>query len=66
VEHGLRGFENGVLWRIFRAKREEVTGGWGKKYATWSLRNLYSSPNNIRVMKSKRAKMDGIVVRMWK
>jgi hypothetical protein len=27
-EHRLRGFENGVLRRIFELKRDEVTGGW--------------------------------------
>jgi hypothetical protein len=27
-EHGLRGFENRVLWRIFRRKRDEETEEW--------------------------------------
>jgi hypothetical protein len=29
-EHGLRMFENRVLWRIFGPKRDEVTGSWRK------------------------------------
>jgi hypothetical protein len=29
-EHGLRGFDNKVLRRIFGLKRDEVTGGWRK------------------------------------
>jgi hypothetical protein len=42
-------FENRVLRRIFKPEKGEVTGGW-KKF----LQNLYSSPNIIRVMKSKK------------
>jgi hypothetical protein len=29
-EYGLRVFENRVLRRIFRPKRDEVAGGWRK------------------------------------
>jgi hypothetical protein len=43
-------FENRVLRRIFGPKRDEVTGGW-RKLLNEELRNLYSSPNKIRMIK---------------
>jgi hypothetical protein len=52
-EHGLRVFENGVLRRIFGPKRDEVTGGW-RRLHNEKLRDLYSSPSIIRIIKSKR------------
>jgi hypothetical protein len=52
-EHRLRLFETGVLWRIFRLLKGEVTGGW-RKLHNEGLRNLYSSPNIVRMMKSGR------------
>jgi hypothetical protein len=42
-----------VLRRIFGAKRDEVTGEWGKLHKE-ELHALYSSPNIIRVIKSRR------------
>jgi hypothetical protein len=45
-------FENRVL-RIFRPKKEEVKGEW-KKLHNEELNNLYSSPNIVRVIKSRR------------
>jgi hypothetical protein len=54
-EHRLRVFENRVLRGIFGPKRDEVTGGWRKLHN--ELHNLYSSPNIIRMIKSRR--MDG-------
>jgi hypothetical protein len=46
-EHRLRRvFENKVLRRIFRPKRDEVTGGW-RKLHNEELHNLYSSPSII-------------------
>jgi hypothetical protein len=42
-----------VLRRIFEHKREEVAGGWKRLYNE-ELRNLYASPNIIRVIKSRR------------
>jgi hypothetical protein len=50
-EHRPRVFENRVLRRIFGPKRDEVTGGWRKLYNE-ELRDLYSSPSIIRLIKS--------------
>jgi hypothetical protein len=50
--HRLRVFENTVLRRIFAPKRDGVTGGWGKLHNE-ELRNLHSSPNIIRIVKSR-------------
>jgi hypothetical protein len=49
-EHRLRVFENKVLRRIFGPKRDEVTGGW-RKLHNEELRDLYSSPSIIRMVK---------------
>jgi len=49
----LRVFENRVLRRIFGHKREEVTGVW-KKQHNEELNDLYSSPDIIQVIKSRR------------
>jgi hypothetical protein len=46
-------FESRVLRRIFGPKRDEVTGEW-RKLHTEVLRSLYSSPNIIRQIKSRR------------
>jgi hypothetical protein len=51
-EHRQRVFENMVLRRIFGPKRDEVTGGW-RKLHNEELHSLYSSPNIIRMIKSK-------------
>jgi hypothetical protein len=45
-------FENKMLRKIFGPKREEVTGGW-RKLNNEELHNLYSSPNKIRMIKSR-------------
>jgi hypothetical protein len=63
VEHRLRVFENRVLRRIFGPKRDEVTGGW-KKLHNEELRDLYSSPSIIRMIKSRRMRLAGHVARM--
>jgi hypothetical protein len=47
-------FENRVLRRRLGPKRDEVAGGWRKMY-TEELHNLYSSPNVIRMINSRRA-----------
>jgi hypothetical protein len=46
-------FENKVLRRIFGPKRDEVTGG-ERKLHNEELRDLYSSPSIIRIIKSRR------------
>ena len=51
-ERRLRVFENRVLSRIFGPKRDEVTGEW-RKLHNEELNNLYSSPNIVRVIKSR-------------
>jgi hypothetical protein len=56
------GFENIVLRRIFGPKREE-DGSWRKLHND-ELHNLYSSPNIIRVIKSRRMGWVGHVARM--
>ena len=52
-KHRLRVFENRVLRRVFGPKRDEVTGEWIKIYNE-NLSDLYSLPNTVRVVKSKR------------
>jgi hypothetical protein len=62
-EHRQRMFENRVLRRIFGPKRVEVTGEW-RKLHNEKLHNLYSSPNIIRQIKSRRMRWAGHAVRM--
>jgi len=52
-ERILRVFENRVLRRIFGPKRDNVTGKW-RKLRNEELNDLYSSPNIVRVIKSRR------------
>jgi hypothetical protein len=52
-------FENKVLTRIFGPKRDEVTGGWRKMHNE-ELRDLYSSPSIIRIIKSRRMRWEGM------
>jgi hypothetical protein len=56
-------FENRVLRRIFEPKRDEATGEWRRLHND-ELNDLYSSPNIIRVMKSRRMRWTGHVARM--
>jgi len=49
----LRVFENMVLRRIFGPRREEVTGDW-RRLHNEELNDLYSSPNIVRVTKSRK------------
>ena len=62
-ERRLRVFENGVLRRMFGPKRDEVTGEW-KILHNEELNDLYSSPNIVRVIKSRRMRWAGHVARM--
>jgi hypothetical protein len=59
----LRVFENRVLRRIFGSKRDEVTGEWRRLHYK-ELYALYSSPNIIWVIKSRRLRWIGHVARM--
>ncbi|KAJ4435840.1 hypothetical protein ANN_18459 [Periplaneta americana] len=61
-EHKLRVFENKVIRKIFGANRDEVTGEWRKLHNT-ELHALYSSPDIIRNIKSRRLRA-GHVARM--
>jgi hypothetical protein len=56
-------FENRVLRRVFGPKRDEVIGEW-KKLHNEELRDLYSLPNIVRVVKSRRMRWAGNVARM--
>ncbi|KAJ4449029.1 hypothetical protein ANN_00423 [Periplaneta americana] len=62
-EHRLIVFENKVLRKIFEAKRDEVTGEWRKLHNT-ELHALYSSPDIIRNIKSRRLRWAGHVAHM--
>jgi hypothetical protein len=55
-------FENRVLRWIFGTKRDEATRGWRKLHK--EDLNLYSSPNIIRIMTSRRMRWAGHVARM--
>jgi hypothetical protein len=62
-EGQLRVFENRVLRGIFGPKRDEMTGGW-RKLHNEDVHNLYSSPNKIRMIKSRRMRWTMYVARM--
>jgi hypothetical protein len=51
-------FENRVLRRIFGPKRDEVTGGW-RSLHNEELHNLYSSPDIITMINSRRIELGG-------
>jgi hypothetical protein len=56
-------FENRVLRGIFGPKRDEVTGEW-RKLHNGELHNMYSSPDVIRQIKSRRMRCAGHVARV--
>jgi len=62
-ERKLRVFENKVLGRIFGPRRDEVTGGW-RRLHNKELNDLYSSPNIVRLIKSRIMRWAGHVACM--
>ena len=62
-ERRTRVFDSRVLRRIFGPKRDEVTGEW-RKVRKEELRDLYSSPSIIRVIKWRRMKRAEHAARM--
>ena len=62
-ERKLGVFENMVLRRIFGPRRDEVTGEW-RRLHNEELNDLYSSPNIVRVITSRRMRWVGHVARM--
>ena len=52
-----------LLRRVFGPKRDEVTGEW-RKLHNEELRDLYSLPNIVQVVKSRRMRWAGHVARM--
>ena len=62
-ERRLRVFENRVLRKVFGPKRDEVSGEW-RKLHNEELNDLYSLPNIVRVVKSRRMRWAGHAARM--
>jgi hypothetical protein len=62
-EQKLKVFENRVLRRICGPKKDKATGEW-RRLHNEELNDLYSSPNIIRVIKSRRMRWMGLVARM--
>ena len=62
-ERRLRVFENRVLRGLFGPRRDEVTGEWRKLHEE-ELNDLYSSPNIVRVIKSRNMRWAAYVARL--
>jgi len=62
-ERKLRVFENMVFRRIFGPRRDNVAVKW-RRLHNKELNELYSSPNIVRVIKSRRVRWAGHVARM--
>ena len=62
-ERKLRVFENMVLRKIFGPRRDEITGEW-RRLHNEELNDLYSSPNIVGMIKSRRMRWAGHVARM--
>jgi PAS domain-containing protein len=63
VNLGRREFENRMFRRILGSTRDEVTGKW-RNLHNEKLHDQYSSPNIVRVIKSRRMRLAGHVARM--
>ena len=62
-ERRLRVFENRVFRSVFGSERDEVTGEW-RKLHNEKVSDMYPLPNIVRVVKSRRMRWTGHVVRM--
>ena len=62
-ERKLRVSECMVLRRMFGPRSDELTGEW-RRLHNKELNDLYSSPNFVRVIKSRRMRLVGHVARM--
>jgi hypothetical protein len=63
-ERKLRVFENRLFRRIFGPKRDDVTREWRKLHE--EVNDPHSSPNIVRVIKSRRMRWAGHVARVGK
>jgi hypothetical protein len=52
-----------MLLRIFGTNKDEIIGGW-RKLHNEELHTFYSSPDTIKIIRSRRMKLVGYVARM--